>query len=506
LPTGAAELLGRLPVEERRYLSRSDFLHRHGGDPADVEAVAAYARTAGLELAGASAALRRVALRGSVGAMSEAFGTRLSVYRQPKSQHHEPCEYRGRSGALHVPRALAPVIRSVHGLDERPLGRPSWRMSPAAAAAGSAQPARTPLHVAKLYKFPTGVDGSGERIAFIELGGGYSPAHLRAYFTNLGLATVPKVTAVSVNGARNNPGLNPSSDQEVMLDIEVAGAIAPGAELRVYFARMTEREWVDAVRMAVFDERQPSVISISWVEPEFQFPRAARLAMDEAFQAAAMLGITVCCAAGDHGSSDGVKGKRAHVSYPASSPYALACGGTRLDGSAGNISETVWNDGGDGNATGGGVSEYYAVPPWQVNVQVPRSVNAPGDRGRGVPDVAGNADPRSPYSVSTTKGDLVGIGGTSAVAPLWAALVSLLNGRLRRRVGYMNPLLYEGIAPAGFRDVPTGNNGAYRARRGRWDACTGYGSPIGAELLAALSGKGAASAPSRTRPRTVAAG
>jgi kumamolisin len=498
LPSGAAEQLGQMPLDQRRYMSRSAFLRRHGGDPADVEAVAAFARTAGLEVAGADAALRRVALRGSVGAMSEAFGTRLSLYRHPKGQHRAPCEYRGRSGALYVPHPLLPVIRSVHGLDERPLGRPSLQICRPAAASGSAEPARTPPLVAQLYNFPTGVDGTGERIAIIELGGGYSSAELRAYFAGLGVTSVPKITAVSVNGARNEPGHNPTSDQEVMLDIEIAGAIAPGAELRVYFARMTEREWIDAVRMAVFDERQPSVISISWVEPEFQFPRAARLAMDEAFQAAAMLGITVCCAAGDHGSSDGVKGKRAHVSYPASSPFALACGGTRLNGSAGNIGETVWNDGGDGNATGGGVSEYYPVPAWQLNARVPPSVNPGGYRGRGVPDVAGNADPRSPYAVRTTNGDLVGIGGTSAVAPLWAALVALLNGRLGQRVGYVNPLLYDGIAPAGFRDVSTGNNGAYRARRGSWDPCTGHGTPIGAQLVAALSGPSPTPTPSRT--------
>jgi kumamolisin len=208
--------------------------------------------------------------------------------------------------------------------------------------------------------------------------------------------------------------------------------------------------------------------------------------MEEAFRAAALLGITVCCASGDHGSTDAVKGKRAHVSYPASSGYALACGGTRLQGNMPGTGEVVWNDGGDGNATGGGVSEYYPLPSWQRKARVPRSVNGPGQhRGRGVPDVAGNADPETPYLVRDNSGAMVGMGGTSAVAPLWAALIALLNERLGKRVGYLNPLLYESVAPFGFNDVHKGNNGAYRARQG-WDACTGYGTPDGERLLDAL--------------------
>jgi kumamolisin len=494
LPVEALEELGRMPLADRCYLSREEFLDRHGADPADIETVSEFARKAGLEITGTSAPLRHLRLAGSVADLSEAFGTTLSTFKVLGDDQQAECEFLGRSGALNVPDAVAQIIQSVHGLDERPLGRSSWRARPAGTASPSSQPARTPPAVAELYGFPTGVDGSGQRIAIIELGGGYRTSELQAFFTSLSLP-MPKIASVSVNGAKNSPGVDPISDQEVMLDIEVAGSIAPGAELRIYFARMTEPEWVDAVRMAVFDEFQPDVISISWVEPESQFPRAARLAMDEAFQAAAMLGITVCCSAGDHGASDGVTGKRAHVSYPASSPWVLACGGTYLEGSADSISEVVWNDGGGGNATGGGVSEYYPAPSWQSKAQVPPSVNPPGRRGRGVPDVSANADPDSPYVVRTTAGTLVGVGGTSAVAPLWAALVALLNEHLRTKAGFMNPLLYEAIAPAGFNDVPTGNNGAYWARPDGWDACTGHGSPNGRELLAALS-----SAKSRTDP------
>jgi kumamolisin len=202
---------------------------------------------------------------------------------------------------------------------------------------------------------------------------------------------------------------------------------------------------------------------------------------NQAFQSAALLGVTVCCAAGDNGSGDGVNDGQPHADFPASSPYALACGGTKLTATGTSISsEVVWNEGTD-SATGGGVSDHFTVPDYQRTLKLPTTAKP----GRGLPDVAGDADPATGYEVRVDGQDMV-IGGTSAVAPLWAGLLALLNQKLPKPVGFLNPLLYGSLAGKNVcRDITSGNNGAFAAGPG-WDACTGWGSPRGNSLLTAL--------------------
>ena len=477
-PLPEPEELGRIPLTERRYLSRSEVAARYGADRKDLAAIEEFATEHGLRVRQASAGRRSVVLSGSAARMQDAFSTRLSRYSSPKG------EYRGRSGHLHVPTRVAPAIDAVLGLDDRPQATTAHRVVPHDRVEQARETSFTPPRIAELYDFPRHLDGNGQRIAVIELGGGFRRAPLRRYFEKLG-RPAPKLTAVSVDGVRNRPGVDRTSDGEVVLDVEVIGAIVPGAEQLVYFAPASDRGFVDAVTTALFDPRGPSVLSISWGQAEDQWTEQGRKAMDHAFRTAAALGVTVLAAAGDNGWTDGVGGRVAHVDYPASSPHVLACGGTRLEETVDGIAETVWNDH-DGNSTGGGVSAYYGVPAWQEGVRVPASVNEGGAPGRGVPDVAGNADPDTGYLV----GDGVSMrpfGGTSAVAPLWAALVAQLNQHLGSRAGFLNPLLYEQLDRSAFNDVSKGTNGAYRARRGVWDACTGHGTPRGLALLEALS-------------------
>jgi kumamolisin len=139
----------------------------------------------------------------------------------------------------------------------------------------------------------------------------------------------------------------------------------------------------------------------------------------------------------------------------------------------------VWNDGTNGGASGGGISSFFATPTWQTNLS---AVTTQGKKTpltqRGVPDVAGNADPETGYQVRVD-GSASVIGGTSAVAPLWAALIARVNQLSGKSAGLLNPQLYP--APAGFRDITQGNNGDFAAAAG-WDACTGLGSPNGAAL------------------------
>jgi kumamolisin len=474
----SAEELGRQPPTARRHLTRRELASAYGADPADVAAVASFARDHGLRVVRSSVAERSVVLAGAVGDLATAFGVRLSRYSSPRG------EYRGRSGTVKLPGALADVVHSVHGLDDRRQVHSQLRARDADGSRTGSDGTFSPTKVAELYKFPNRFDGSGQRIAIIELGGGYRPAELRAYFHNLGLP-MPKITSISVNGATNSPG--GSGDGEVLLDVEVIGAIVPGAELLVYFARPTNRDYLDAFRAAVFDKREPSVISTSFGARENEFTAQSLDAFDDVFRAAALRGITICAATGDSGYTDRdgmgdvvVKGAGAHVDFPASNPYVLACGGTTMHvGEDGRLDERVWGDRWSG--TGGGVSQHYPRPDWQDGLRVPRTSYK--FKGRGIPDVAGVADPDTGYRVRLRRNDVQG--GTSAVAPLWAALIARFNQALGTRVGYLNPLLYESIAPLGFNSVTKGTNGKYHARPG-WDACTGHGTPDGKALLEAL--------------------
>lgn len=468
-------------------IEREEFESRYGVDPADVDRLEAFAQTFNLTVVDVSLPRRTVVLSGTVASMNEAFGTRLDVY------HCAEGTFRGRRGPLYLPVDLESIVIGVFGLDNRPQAQMRCRRHmPIAGAAPAAQPTSfTPPQVAALYHFPTGVTGTGQTIAIIELGGGYRAADLQAYFAGLGVK-LPSITAVSVDGARNAPIGDPgSADGEVLLDIEIAGSIAPGARIAVYFAPNTDQGFLDAITTAIHDTvRKPTAISISWGGPESTWTRQSLTAFDQAFQDAAALGVTVCCSSGDAGSSDGVSDGRAHVDFPASSPHALACGGTHIVITNATLSsETVWNGGASSGATGGGVSDFFALPAFQQSAHVPVSMNPSHFKGRGVPDVAGNADPATGFQVHVDGQDVV-FGGTSAVSPLWAALVALLNQRRGSRLGYLNPVIYP-VGPKVCRDVTSGNNGAYKAAAG-WDPCTGLGSPNGTGLVMSLGSRRAA--------------
>lgn len=298
---------------------------------------------------------------------------------------------------------------------------------------------------------------------------------------------MPKVTAVGVDGAANRPGQDPTgTDGEVLLDIEVVGALA---DILVYFAPNTDAGFLDAIINASHATPAPASISISWGQNEDAWTAQARTAFDQALADASALGVTVTAAAGDNGSADGATDGKDHADFPASSPHALACGGTRLDAdpATGAIrSETVWNDG-PHSSTGGGYSDTFPTPVWQnglaSHARHHKPPQTPTGHGRGVPDVSAVADPQTGYKVRVDGKDMV-IGGTSAVAPLWAALVALLTQSTNRRFGLIQPLLYS--RTSGFRDVTTGNNGTDQAATG-WDPCTGLGTPDGTALLAAIT-------------------
>jgi kumamolisin len=455
-------------------MSREDFAAQCGAKPADMKAVHDFATAHHLAVVANHPARRTVVLSGTVAQFEAAFGVELDAYE------HDAGSYRGRTGEIMLPESLSGIVQAVLGLDNRPAARAHFRHVKATAAAPVSY---TPLEVAALYGFPAGT-GAGQAIGIIELGGGTKAADLKTYFKTLGLKA-PKLVSVSVDQGKNHAtGSADGPDGEVMLDVEVAGAIAPDATLVVYFAPNTDAGFLDAITTAIHDAtHKSSVLSISWGGAESTYTAQSLTAFDQAFQDAAALGVTVCIAAGDNGSSDGTGGNA--VDFPASSPHVLACGGTSLRATGDKITaETVWNDGTQGGAGGGGISTAFpTVPAWQAGLSAALTAGgATKLNGRGVPDVAGDADPQTGYQVRVDGTDTV-IGGTSAVAPLWAGLIARLNQARGAPVGFINPTLY-GAAGA-FNDITAGNNGTYAAAAG-WDACTGLGSPKGAALASLL--------------------
>ena len=478
-------LRGRSWALDAPRLTREEFASQYGARPDDVAAVEAFAARHELAVLETSVAKRTVKLAGTVEQVSKAFAVELA-----RETTDRGVVFRGRTGTVSVPEQMAPVVQGVFGLDDRPQASPHFRLA-SGAFARSPESGFLPTEVAALYRFPRDIDGRGQTVAVIELGGGYRLDDLTRYFEQIG-TVVPTVLAVPVDGADNLPtGSTDGPDAEVMLDIEIVGAVAPGARIVVYFAPNTSRGFLDAVLTAVHDDvRTPSALSISWGAAEVDWTSQSLKAMDEAFRAAALLGVTVCTASGDDGSSDGVDDGRTHVDFPASSPHVLACGGTRLEPSG--ATERAWGGAGSHGATGGGVSDVFALPGWQSAAGVPRSSNRENRQGRGVPDVAANADPATGYRIRVDGTEGL-IGGTSAAAPLMAGLVALINQKSERPVGFVNEQIYRPGARSLFRDITVGTNGAFSAGTG-WDPCTGLGSPIGDALAAALATSTAASA------------
>ncbi|GAA1949284.1 S53 family peptidase [Kitasatospora viridis] len=493
-------------------------------DPADAALVARFAAEHGLRVGAVNPAARSVRLTGTAAQLAEAFQVTLARYRY-QDRDGRRRSYRGREGAVHLPAELAGVVTAVLGLDNRPLGgtrlaRRTARIPLARLAADdTGLPAGTflPNALAAPYAYPSGLDGTGQTVAVLAFNGqtqpgvpsgGYRLDALHTYFTEVLHAPVPQITDVLVHGPGNDPGRDDGqgdpndSTAEIMLDLQVVGALAPGARIVVYFTEFTEQGWVDAINAIVTDTaNRPDIVSCSYGNPEDDpgsaWTRMAITSVDQAFAQAGLHNISICCASGDDGSRDQAGDALAHADFPASSPHVLGVGGTRLvvDGAT-VVSETVWDDG-PGSATGGGVSRWFPVPPWQSGTPVPPSANPPHQRGRGVPDVAALADPQTGVMIISVDGEhLVQIGGTSAAAPQWSALLARINQGLGAPVGFLNPLLYAHFGTGVLRDITRGGNGAYAAGPG-WDACSGFGSPGGQALLDGLRKLGTTAAQAR---------
>ncbi|HUI96637.1 MAG TPA: S53 family peptidase [Xanthobacteraceae bacterium] len=474
-PGSAADLAALAPTTTRRGLAR----RRAAEFAPAVAAVRKFAEQNGLTVRNVAAGRRTVVLKGPAARMCKAFGASLCRYDDGRHQ------FRARAGALKIPRRLAPWVRAVLGFDHRP----QVPLRPAAGdGAGSGL---WPSEVAALYGIPLGSAATTQCVGIIALGGGFLPGDVQKAADQAGRPR-PVVIEKSVNGATNQFGGGTHNDEEIALDMQVIAGIVPAVRIVVYFASNTTASLAAAIHQAVHDDdNRPQVLSISWGSAEKFWQQGPRDAVQAALADAITLKVSVVAASGDLLATGGVSDGAAHVFYPSSSPYVLGCGGTIIAAEGDRIaSEIVWKENFTG--TGGGISEIFPVPDFQTHLPLPPSVTT-GAKGRGVPDVAAAAASMPGYRI-ILDGDPIVKDGTSAVAPLWAAMIALANARRAAPVGHVNPILYG--QPELFRPITQGDNrvGAigYAAAPGLvWNACTGLGAPRGAEIIAALIAAGA---------------
>lgn len=446
LDTAKAQALGATRASQRTYADRAAFSQETGADPAHVDTLRRFCAATGIEVVAEH--WRSLVMSASIPAFVEAFDAKVGIYEFPDGRR-----FRNRSGALHAPAEIASIVRGPFGLHQ-------WPRSHAVGSLHSDVVPLRPVEIASRYHFPD-ADGSGETIGILQMRGAFSPDDFAKCMQAAGVAAKTPIVK-RVDNADLSHEIATAKDVESAIDTQIVGTLAPGAQIVVYATPDNERGVLDAIRTAIFDdEHKLSILSISFGFPEHLWTPAALAILNDLFAAAALLGVTIFCASGDHGAEVDAEGKP-HVLAPASSPFAHGCGGTQIEADG---SETGWAQ------TGGGFSERFGTPPWQK-----------AGSGRGVPDVA--AQVRPGYGVFF-EGSQVAMGGTSAAAPMWAALTARINQRIGRPVGFFAPLLYDAAPGALFRDVLSGGNDRYACAAG-WNPSTGLGVPIGDAIENAL--------------------
>ncbi len=455
-----ARTLSATAPTSRNYVDRKTLARETAADPEDVEALRRYGERFGLSIA--ESHWRSVVVKGPVEQLIRAFGASVAIFEDADGRR-----FRHRSDALYAPPDVAAIVQGIFGLHQWPRSR----------KLGTLQRHTTPLlarDVAARYQFPDG-RGHGQTIGVVQLRGIFKPDDFDQCMRAQGLAPVHPIVK-RVDDAAVAHEIATTKDLEAALDVQLIASLAPEARIVVYEAPDDERGFLDAVRDAIFDEEYaPSVLSISYGWPEQLWTPAALHILDELFAAAALMGVTICCSSGDNGAEVDDNGKP-HVVAPASIPFAVACGATIIQD--GGLEEQTWEK------TGGGFSERFDVPQWQGAARS-SAMQYGMQPGRGVPDVAAQQLPG--YYV-VMEGAELAMGGTSAVAPVWSALIARINEQIGVPAGSFLPILYEQSGEKIFREVTSGGNGRFQAGAG-WNPCTGLGTPIGiaiAERLRAL--------------------
>ena len=471
---------------------------------------------------------RLVVLKGKVKDLEEAFSTNVIYRGLPAFLRNllSKMNYISQSkGSYSIPDELTEYVEDVIGLHNFPLFR-SGKFPPGPDEEEEYADAMTDddfsqvrsefrskygsigytgAKYAELYNFPKEVDGTGQTIGIIQFGGGYDKEEMVKYFEMTGMET-PMISDMSIFRGRNGLTQNYLYDAEVAMDIQVAASAAPGAEIVNIFVpeRYNIQGLIHAIEKAI--KYDCNIISLSWAWPEgiSTFSEKNMASVNRILQCAAAQGVTVVCASGDHGSHAGVKDGRPHIYFPSSSPYVLSCGGTSVTVEEDKIvEEVVWNDTfifGDSAsqlASTGGFSKGYGdshpntMPLYQYKVMPEPHCNS-RELKRGNPDVSASANLSKTGYWILAKGFQFVSGGTSAAAPLWAALIARINQKMGKPQGFINPSLYALASVKGvFNQIIKGNN-SISHRLSHWDAgevwnpCTGLGSPHGENLLRGL--------------------
>lgn len=520
-PLPAAETATSEFLTPSQPLSAQSFTDRYGADQGDVDRVTAFLTGHGLHIDDVNLAARMIMASGTAAQVESAFQVELHRYEHPpmtdRTGTTQSYEFRGHDGFTSIPTSLTGVITGVFGLDNR------WVTKRHNSGDPPNTTTTTVPEVVRLYGWPTS-SAAGQTIGIFSAvasgSGGYNGSDIQQYFSALPASyQMPKIIDVSADGSANNPD---APDGETTQDICIAASVAQGAVIAVYFNAGDENGWVRAINRAVHPQGtdpKPAVFSTSfYISNGDDQPTLTKEGITSAFVEAvqnvladaAQRGVTFCIASGDAGTASRLNDGKAHVPFPEGDPWVLCCGGTTVGNIRGeSFDEYVWNDEMtipatppvtvDG-ATGGGVSDMFALPAYQQQAGVPKSVND-GHVGRGIPDVAANASYNSGYYPVYCRGNnpnpFAG-NGTSASAPLYAGLVAVLCASLGRPLGFINPTLYSlgSLRSSVFRGIvgPPGpaNNGfngvpGYPAGSG-WNACTGWGVAT-AELLPQLRAK-----------------
>jgi len=452
-----ASALGATPPLQRSYERRSSLLAQTDADPADRELFRAYC--AGFDIHVVESHWRSMVVSGPLDRLIEAFGATVAIFTDGDGNR-----FRHRSGSLHVPPEIATIVSGIFGL----------HLWPRSSRLGPLQRHSIPLSASDVidrYQFPD-ADGTGVTVGIVQFRGEFKADDFSRCMAAQGVTSSPPIIKRIDNAALQHD-IQTTKDLEAALDIQIISALAPGARTVIYQAPDSERGFLDAIRTAIFDdELAPSILSISYGWPEQLWTPAAVSILEELFAAAALLGVSVFCASGDNGAELQYDG-RPHVLAPASSPFVHACGATTIVADSPTLQETVWEN------TGGGFSERFGAPSWQK--AMPAGPAQSAALGRGVPDIAAQ---ESPGYLVYLDGVELAVGGTSAVAPMWAALAARVNQRLGTPIGFFAPLLYASH-PTGFREIVDGSNGHFEAHAG-WNACTGLGVPLGRAIEALL--------------------
>jgi len=495
----------KLPSAEEyvgQTLTPTELAEKFGAKEADADKVANSLKKYGLKVEDVSLETRSMRVSGTAKAMEAAFKPGMAIMRSAAEG-----EYRGRQGSIQIPAELKGIVTGVFGLDQRRMAR---RKSSAAAAKATLAPL-TPADLEQRYNFPPG-DAAGQSIVIAEFGGGYFAEDVTTY-CNKFQRPVPNVQAVAIDAPaytlQQTLALPPQQRRqvlgdsvEVMMDVEIIAGLCPKAKISVYFSTFDQRGWIDLLNRVI--SARPVSLSCSWglAEDDPGWSGNAVAAIDDRLNAARLLGITTCVSSGDDGSGDQINDGKAHIDFPSSSPNALGVGGTMLKASKSGVQEVTWWESpgqraGGGGATGGGVSTVFPRPAWQ-KVKV-KSLNSGSIDGRVAPDIAALSGP--PFYDLVFLGKDAPNGGTSASAPLWAALIARINAGLptSKQQRFQTPLLYQNgsngqpVGKSSSRDVTIGNNASnpepgrgYKAGSG-FDAVTGWGVPDGVKLLNALT-------------------